>query len=146
MVSTLYTFGYEGQSVESFISTLKEHAIECLLDVREMPLSRKKGFSKTALRNHLERNHIKYIHLRDLGSPKELRNQLKETGNYPLFFEAMEDHLSEAEGSIEEAYQYVIENVSCLLCFEKYPEQCHRSLVAQKIKERDGNGLTINNL
>ena len=146
MVSTLYTFGYEGQSVESFLDTLKEHAIECLLDVREMPLSRKKGFSKTALRNHLESNNIQYIHLRELGSPREIRNKLKETKDYKRFFKAMEDHLSGEEETIAEAHRTVLKRVTCLLCFEKSSEQCHRSLVAQKIKERDGNGLTINNL
>ena len=146
MVSTLYTAGYEGQSVESFLDLLKEHSVECLFDVRQMPLSRKKGFSKTALRSHLERNHIKYIHFRELGSPKEIRDKLKETKDYEDFFAAMENHLSGAEDAIEEACRMAAEKVSCLLCFEKYPEQCHRSLVALKIKERNGNGLTINNL
>ncbi len=146
MASTLYTLGYEGQSIESFLTALKEHSIECLLDVRELPLSRKRGFSKTALKNHLERNHIKYIHFREFGSPKEIRERLKETKDYVVFFKAMENHLADVEDALEEAYHCILENVSCLLCFEKSPKQCHRSLVAQKIKEKDKNRLLINNL
>jgi uncharacterized protein (DUF488 family) len=138
--------GYEGKSLDSFVSTLKSHSIECLLDVREMPLSRKKGFSKTALMNHLKENHIQYIHLKELGSPKDIRKKLKETHDYEVFFVAMEEHLSKVRDSIDLAYRYIIKNKSCLLCFEREAEYCHRRLVAQKIKEKDGNGLKISNL
>ena len=46
---TLMTFGYEGLDIESFLAVLKKNGITLLVDVRELPLSRKKGFSKTAL-------------------------------------------------------------------------------------------------
>lgn len=146
MVRILYTSGYEGRSIESFLSTLKKHHIACLLDVREIPLSRKKGFSKTALRNHLEENDIQYIHLRQLGSPSVVRKKLKDTKNYTGFFRSMEIHLQSEQDAIDSAYRHSVQKICCLLCFEKQAEYCHRSLVAQKIKERDGTGLKISNL
>ena len=146
MDRNLFTVGYEGQSMESFISTLKAHYVECLLDVREIPLSRKRGFSKSALRDHLAENEIQYVHLRDLGSPKNVRNQLKASGNYKVFFKAMNKHLAEVTDTIEQAHSYVKQNTCCLMCFERFAETCHRSLVAKKIKEHDGNGLTVMNI
>lgn len=40
----LYTAGYEGLSINAFIARLKQAGIDKVLDVREYPLSRKKGF------------------------------------------------------------------------------------------------------
>jgi uncharacterized protein (DUF488 family) len=111
-----------------------------------MPLSRKKGFSKTTLREYLAENSIQYVHMRDLGSPKEVRENLKATGNYKVFFQTMDQHLTQVMDTIVLAHRYVKENTCCLMCFERIPETCHRSLVAQKIKEHDGNGLTVRNL
>ena len=142
----LFTVGYEGRSVESFIDTLNANAVSHLIDVREIPLSRKKGFSKAALREHLIRNNIGYTHIKDLGSPRQARKQLKETGNYKVFFDAMEQHLSQVHDSVRQAYQYVAENTCCLMCFEKEAQNCHRSMVARKIKEVDGNSLSIKHL
>lgn len=142
----LFTVGYEGQSVESFVETLHANAVKHLIDVREIPLSRKKGFSKTALKEHLNRNNIQYIHFKELGSPRQARKRLKETGNYTVFFKVMEKHLSHVNDSVIAAYQYVAGSTCCLMCFEKEAQNCHRSMVARKIKEVDGNGLLIKNL
>ncbi len=45
----LTTIGYEGASLTAFISTLKASGVTLLLDVRELPVTRRKGFSKTPL-------------------------------------------------------------------------------------------------
>ena len=142
----LYTVGYEGQSIESFVETLNAHAVKHLIDVREIPLSRKKGFSKTALKEHLSRSNIQYIHFKTLGSPRQARKQLKETGNYTVFFKVMEKHLSLVHDSVVQAHQVVADSTCCLMCFEKEAQHCHRSMVARKIKEVDGNGLLIKHL
>ena len=49
----ILTIGYEGASVEGFLQTLKASGVTQLLDVRELPLSRRKGFSKNALASML---------------------------------------------------------------------------------------------
>ena len=42
----LYTFGYEGFDIDRFIARLKDVGIKTIVDVRQLPLSRKRGFSK----------------------------------------------------------------------------------------------------
>jgi uncharacterized protein DUF488 len=49
-----YTIGYQATSVESFIAALRAQHIAHLIDIREVALSRKTGFSKTALSEHLQ--------------------------------------------------------------------------------------------
>ncbi len=51
-----------------------------------------------------------------------------------------------SNGETEKAYQYVVGKTCCLMCFEHLASQCHRNVVAAKIKERDGNGLLISNI
>jgi uncharacterized protein (DUF488 family) len=146
MSRELYTAGYEGVTIDTFISNLLCNDIECVLDVRALPLSRKPGFSKTQLAQRLLRAKINYIHLGELGSPKPLREKLKSTGDYPAFFKKMDRYLTSKKDAIEEAYYHVKNNLCCLMCFERYAEQCHRKIVAQKIKLRDGNGLQIKHI
>jgi uncharacterized protein (DUF488 family) len=45
-MTTLYTIGYEGTDIDRFVATLKAVGVQLLADVRALPLSRKRGFSK----------------------------------------------------------------------------------------------------
>ena len=142
----LYTIGYEGRDIESFVAELKNLGIQCLIDVREMPISRKTGFSKSELANRLIEDKIQYVHLRELGAPKEFRSALKDDKNYGVFFEKMGVYLSGQQQAIEDAYRYIITTKCCVMCFERLADQCHRRVIIEKIKERDGNGLQIVNV
>lgn len=146
MPKKLFTIGYEGLDIDSFITHLKNNAIECLLDIREIPLSRKRGFSKVALSDRLNEENIHYVHLGELGSPKHIRYELKVNHDYSNFFEKMHKHLANKKHTIESAYHYVTDYKCCLMCFERLAAQCHRKIVARRIKERDGNGLQIMNI
>ncbi|MBN1804164.1 MAG: DUF488 domain-containing protein [Sedimentisphaerales bacterium] len=146
MYRKLYTIGYEGLDINSFVKTLQDEAINCILDVRELPLSRKKGFSKNSLADKLNEKNINYIHFKELGSPSDLRKILKETKNYSTFFKKMSQYIDSNSDVIHRAHEYVLNNTCCLMCFEKYHYQCHRSIVAKKIKKYDGNGLKVLNI
>jgi len=146
MVKRLFTIGYEGINIETFVSVLKSHSIQCLIDVREIPLSRKPGFSKSSLSDRLNRDKITYVHFKELGSPKQIRNELKATKDYCKFFLAMDKYLAQKQKVVEQAYEYLLDSISCLMCFEEAAETCHRKIVAKKIKETDGNGLQIVNI
>lgn len=146
MVKRLFTAGYEGTTIDEFIDRLQANRINCVLDVRFLPLSRKPGFSKTKLARRLGQSNIKYVHLVELGTPKTLREYLKSTGNYSDFFKKMNKYLAGKKDAIEEAYRYVIHKRCCLMCFEQLSDQCHRKIVARKIKIRDGNDLQIKHI
>ena len=146
MSRELFTVGYEGIDIDNFITQLKDNAIDCLLDVREIPLSRKRGFSKTSLSQRLNQEHIYYVHFKELGSPKPLREKLKANHDYSAFFKKLDKYLAGKIEAIESAYNYVKKNTCCLMCFEHLAATCHREIVAKKIKELDGNGLQIKNI
>jgi len=146
MAKELFTIGYEGMNLDGFVGQLKKFAIDCLIDVREIPISRKRGFSKSELAKRLGQENIDYLHLKQLGSPKPIRQKLKINRDYSTFFKKMDIYLANKKEAIENAYIYVIDNTCCLMCFEHVAEQCHRKIVARKIRERDGNGLQIKDI
>src|SRR5262249_48296198 len=67
----IFTIGYEGASVAAFVAALREAGVALVLDIRAAPVSRKKGFSKTPLAQHLSEAGMGYRHLRGLGTPKQ---------------------------------------------------------------------------
>lgn len=142
----LLTIGYEGREIDEFIIRLKQFNISCLIDVREIPLSRKSGFSKSALRKRLEDENIQYIHVKALGSPSSIRNKLKSDWDYEYFFKEYSEYLSGNIDTIKELYQYISDGINCIMCFERFPEKCHRSVIADKIKEYDKNRLKIKHI
>ena len=113
---------------------------------REIPFSRKRGFSKTPLSQALEERGIHYVHVKELGSPGSVREELKSGHDYRKFFQAIEQYLATQTEGIERAYGYIDRMTCCLMCYERLAAMCHRKIVATKIKERDGNGLEVKHL
>lgn len=131
----LFTIGYTGFSLDEFIGRLNESHIECLIDVREIPCSRKRGFSKTALRERLEANGVNYQHFRLLGSPRLLRHEVRKTEDFEKFFLGVSRHLSEADSRIQvgEAINLARHARSCLMCCCSDWRFCHRKCVVDEI-------------
>jgi uncharacterized protein (DUF488 family) len=100
MARQLFTAGYEGTTIHTFITTLQTNNVDCVLDVRAIAFSRKPGFSKTALARNLENANIHYVHLPDLGTPKPVREKLKSTSDYKNFFETMDAHLADRKSVV----------------------------------------------
>lgn len=146
----LFTIGYEKQGPDEFVGKLRQNGIELLIDIREAPVSRKPGFSKNALRERLEKEGIGYLHLRELGTPRALREQWKKPGpdGDPEFFRReYENHLSTKLDILRGLSENEIpEKRCCLMCYEKDPSLCHRSVVAQKLKELLGGKLLVEHL
>ena len=131
----LVTIGYEGASLAAFIDTLKEAGVTLLLDVRELPSSRRKGFSKTPLADALASEGITYRHERELGTPKSLRHQYREDGDRERYFAAFREFLKAREKLLGEVAAS-LQGTVALMCFERKPEECHRSIVATELAKR----------
>ena len=135
IMTLVYTIGYEGTDIDRFIQTLKAAGVKVLADVRAVALSRKKGFSKTALRARLQQEGIAYLHFNALGDPKPGREAAR-AGRFSEFRTIYAAHLAgqPAQAALA-ALSRAVENTSaCLLCFERDPKECHRSIIAGKLK------------
>jgi uncharacterized protein (DUF488 family) len=140
-MQVLYTIGYEGTDIDRFVETLKAVGIKVLADVRAVAISRKKGFSKSTLRARLESEGITYVHFVELGDPKSGREAAR-AGNYDKFRRVYSRHLKTkaASGALHVLSETVQKDSVCLLCFERDPATCHRTMIADRLK---AHGLAV---
>ena len=134
----IFTIGYEGADVDRFLTTLKDAGVSTLADVRAVALSRKKGFSKSALRDSLAAQDIGYQHFIRLGTPKEGR-QAARAGDAGTMHRIYCDEVlatEPAQEAFRELEALAKERPVCLLCFERDPANCHRRILAQRLAER----------
>lgn len=135
----LNTIGYEGASLDDFIATLKEAEVQVLIDVRDRAQSRKKGFSKTALSSALEESGISYLHLKELGDPKEGREAAR-NGHWDKFDKIYRDVMAsdKAKDAIQQIIEIIDNESACLLCYERDHSTCHRKYISSNIDLQTG--------
>ena len=132
----IFTIGYEGATVGEFVAALQKAGVKRVIDVRALPLSRRPGFSKTPLKGALEEAGIEYIHLKALGTPSEGRTAARagRHGDMARIY-AGQLELPEAMAQSAQMLDLAAEKPSALLCMERDPEHCHRSLLLQAVAE-----------
>ena len=138
----LYTIGYEGMTIASFLNRLKDHNVNLVLDVRELPLSRKPGFSKRSFAAALSDAGISYTHIPSLGCPKEIRDRYKSDHNWAVYAVAFSKYLETQASAISIVREASATSSACLVCFEADFRRCHRSLVARAADATVGGGIT----
>lgn len=130
----LFTIGYEGATVGEFLAALQSAGVERVIDVRAIPNSRRPGFSKTPLRNALAEAGIDYVHLRALGTPADGRAAAR-AGRHEDLERIYAGQLELPEAIAEGAQMVGLaeEKPSALLCYERDPAACHRSLLMSAV-------------
>jgi len=130
----IFTIGYEGTTMDEFLAALKAAGVERLIDVRALPLSRRPGFSKSPLRAALEEVGIEYVHLKALGTPAEGRSAAR-AGRHADLERIYAGQLELPEAIVQGAQMIELakEKPSALLCFEREPAHCHRTLLLDSV-------------
>ena len=130
----LFTIGYEGATQAELIAALGAAGVGRVIDVRAVPLSRKPGFSKNVLAAGLREAGIEYVHLKALGTPPAGREAARK-GRVADMHRIYADQLETPEAGAEAARMIALveEMPSALLCFERDPAGCHRTLLLATI-------------
>lgn len=123
-----------------FLAALKNAGVERVIDVRALPLSRRPGFSKNILAATLNDAGIDYVHLKNLGTPKPGRDAAKK-GDVATLEAVYETQLGLPEAHADAARMRALaaEKPSALLCYERNPEHCHRTLLLRA----EGQGAQV---
>jgi uncharacterized protein (DUF488 family) len=130
----IFTIGYEATTQAEFLAALKEAGVKRVIDVRAVPNSRRPGFSKTPLRNALAEEGIDYVHLRALGTPADGRAAARANRHADLKrIYAGQLELPEAIAQGAQLIELAKEMPSALLCYERDPAGCHRTLLLRSV-------------
>jgi uncharacterized protein (DUF488 family) len=135
MKRKIFTFGYEGLNIDEFIRHLMCSNVDRVIDVRAMPISRKKGFSKTAFSSALRSAGIEYTHCVSMGCPKTIRDAYKQTGSWSEYSVKFLSYLSIQIDDLKELAKLTAAENCCLVCFEADFNLCHRTFVARGISK-----------
>jgi uncharacterized protein (DUF488 family) len=140
----LFTIGYEKAKPDAVLGELKRAKVKLLVDTRAVAASRRPGFSKRQLAAALDEQGITYVHLQKLGTPTEGREAAR-SGDLKTLWRIYAKHLKTA-GAVSEMADLVAlvkgKKPVCLLCYERDPGHCHRSKIAEIVKERTGARVT----
>ena len=129
----LFTIGYEGRELDELIAILSANKIDRVIDIRELPLSRRRGFSKTPLGTALGGAGIGYVHMREAGNP--YRKQ-KDSIPRDELLAKYETHIAGARDTVASVADQARGHRAALLCYEAAAEECHRSLLAPRVVVR----------
>jgi len=137
----IYTVGYEGLALEEFLLRLRRARVQTIVDVRDVPLSRKLGFSKTALAAALDGAGIEYLHVRSLGCPKTIRDEYRANRDWDAYTAAFMKHLRKQAVAVSELATLCASRPAALLCYEADAGLCHRTYVARAAAAISGGSV-----
>ena len=126
----IFTIGYEGATVGEFLAALSAAGVKQVADIRAIAASRRPGFAKSALAANLASVGIGYRHFRALGTPKPGRDAAKKGDRATLervYAEQLQEPAAQAEAAALQ--EWATGESTALLCFERDPGMCHRSLL-----------------
>ena len=135
--SRLFTIGYEGRTLESYLNLLIREGAALLCDVRRNAISRKYGFSKTTLERACSGVGIRYEHLPELGIDSRRRRGLKTEADFKNLFKTYKQTILPNQGdALGKIHVWLRSGESvALMCFELDAGQCHRHCVANALEE-----------
>lgn len=132
----VYTIGYTNYSVDELINILKKYKINRLIDVRSKPFSSyHREYNKPMLKSILDQHNIEYINYEGFGAFQEDRKYYtKGLLDFNKYIK------SESFLSGVKAVKIGLENKDkfMLMCAEKDPITCHRSIMISRGMKRAG--------
>ncbi len=139
MLPTLFTIGYEGISLDTYINQLIRHGVKLLCDVRKNAFSMKWGFSLGQLQPACEAVGIRYLHMPNLGIESSQRKNLDtQLDRDQLFQRYAQETLTAQATQIEKLIDLLkTENRVAITCFEREVCQCHRGKLAETIVRQE---------
>ncbi|MEX0708131.1 MAG: DUF488 family protein [Woeseia sp.] len=134
----LFTIGYEGKTLESYLNQLIVNRVKMLCDVRKNPVSMKFGFSKNPLIRAVNAVGIEYVHLPALGIASDKRRELETQDDYDaLFAEYRQTTLAKNSTALDNVVALIRKHGRlALTCFESGAHQCHRGCVVDALTAR----------
>ena len=130
------TIGHSNHSIEQFVALLRQHGVTALADVRSAPYSRfQSHFNKEALERSVKAEGIKYVFLgKELGARSDDRSCYQNGRvRYPLLAKT-----ALFRKGLERVMAGAQDFKIAIMCAEKEPLECHRTLLVSRALEADG--------
>ena len=129
MINTIYTIGYSGFSMNDFLNTISSHKISLIVDVRSQPYSRFfPDYNIESLKIFLAQKGIFYRNYDKAFGARQENHSFYSKDGYLDFeqFTKSEQYIYGFEKLVKSMKQ---DYMFALMCAEKDPINCHRSIM-----------------
>ena len=131
----LMTIGYESLSRSEFFGILERCRVTLLVDIRELPISRKPGFNKAALEGTLVKRGLKYEHVFELGCPRDIRHEYRADGDWARYAKRFKAYLDGQTEAIDRVMN-ADERYAALTKFSAFVKFAVNAGISQRVFER----------
>ena len=140
--NTIFTIGHSNYEMDKFLGLLRQHHTEVVADVRSVPYSKySPQFNKDILEKVLSNHGIKYLFL-----GAELGARPDDPACYVegrVSFEKLRKSAAFQQG-IERLLIGIEDYIIALMCSEKEPADCHRTVLLSRVLAE--NGITVQHI
>ena len=143
----LFSIGFTKKSCDYFFSLLVKNEVVKIVDTRINNTSQLAGFSKYPDLSYIAQLHsIDYIYRPDMAPSQDLLKKYRDKKKKMSWQEYTKEYLNliKQRKLIEKITNIEIFHNNCFLCSEQKAEECHRSLLLDKMKEKFNNVEIIN--
>ena len=124
------SIGYQRRSIDELIAILRDYHIKKVIDVREMPISRRVAFRKNVLKSYLSAAGIQYQHVKDAGNPYR-----KVQGDFEYCMGLYSSYLADRPSVIEQISAELSGDPVAIFCYEREHDKCHRSILIEMLAD-----------
>ena len=136
----IYTIGHSTHAISQFVELLTKQGVDVVADVRSSPYSRfQPQYNREAFRDHLKREGIQYVYL-----GAELGARSNDPNCY-VQGRVQYDRLAQSayyRQGIERLIDGAKSHVIAIMCSEKDPLECHRTLLVAQTLVANGPKIT----
>jgi uncharacterized protein (DUF488 family) len=139
-----FTLGYTGRKLATIIESLEAHGVRTLVDIRRNPVSMyRPELSKNNLDEILSRHGIIYVHVPELGVPRDIRAKAVELGTRDVIWDWYDNVLESFFNGNLHSFLNGFEYPIALMCTEIDPHECHRHRLSLALEKMGMRGFEI---
>jgi uncharacterized protein (DUF488 family) len=140
-----FTLGYSGRTTPEMLEVLVSHGVRTLVDIRQNPVSMyRPELSEKNLEKTLNGIDIDYVHLPELGVPRDVRGRAIESGRREVIWDWYDcTVIPEFVGGNLHTFLNSFEHPVALMCTELDPHECHRHRIALALEQMGMKGFDL---
>jgi uncharacterized protein (DUF488 family) len=139
-----FTIGYTGRTIDDLLGVLSARSVRTMVDIRHNPVSMyRPELSKSNLRRLVEERGLHYVHLPELGVPRDIRVRAIETGSRDAIWEWYDAHVVTRYTRNLHRFFNALEHPIAFMCVEIDPAECHRHRLFVALEERGLRGFEL---
>jgi uncharacterized protein (DUF488 family) len=139
-----FTVGYSGRGIDDFMRSLVHNGVRTLVDVRQNAVSMyRPELSKNNLKRRVEDAGLQYIHMPELGVPRDIRAKAIAAGTREVIWHWYDQYVAKPYFKNLHHFLNATEHPVAFMCTELDPCECHRHRLFVELESKGLRGYEL---